>query len=219
MIVIVASATDDEAGALAASSPSGVVTLTPLDLSSPGWEIELGSHEGTFVADGRRRHVSEISGILTRLVTIPATEMLVISPPDREYAACESTAFLAWWLGALQCPVINEPDPTSLVGRRLHPVEWAYVAEQLGVPFDPVLCRPRSRPLTPRDVTWCTMLDGEPTGPVPKAVADSARMLATQSSQRLCGFAFTNRDTKLCAVTPLPRLDDCAWRLVVEALR
>ena len=49
VIVVVASVTDDAATKLAARSGGDVVILTPIDLCSPGWSIELDGPSGALV--------------------------------------------------------------------------------------------------------------------------------------------------------------------------
>ena len=219
MIVVVASVTDDAATELAARSGGDVVLLTPIDLCSPGWSIELDGPPGTLVAGGRRRHVDDLSGVVTRLVTIPQSEMLVLAPADRAYAVCEATAFMAWWLSTLTCPVINEPDPTSLVGRRRHPAEWAQLAARVGVPIHPSMHRTNGHALRADDVTWCTMIDGEPMSCAPPEIIEQAAALARLVHQRLIGFAFTTGAAELCAVSPIPPLADDDWQTLLESLR
>ncbi len=238
MILIVASLTDDEATSVGAKSPSEVVVLTPLDLCSDGWCVELGASDATFVADGQQRSVSELEGVVTRLVMVPSAEMLVLAESDREYAACESTALLAWWLSTLSCPVINEPDPSSLVGPRFHPLQWARLAAELNIPTHTSMsswgptptvatlsASTQARVPSPsRDsLRWCVTIDGEPIDrepidEVPETIADRARLLARHAPQRLCGFAFTP-DSLLCGVTPLPALDAPVWDRLTEVFR
>lgn len=215
MILVVASLTDSEVQGLATRTADDVVVLTPLDLSAPGWAATMSEETSTFVAAGRRHETGAVKGVVTRLVAIPSVEMLVLANDDREYAACESTAFMAWWLSRFSCPVVNAPDPTSLVGRSLHPLHWASIAIGLGITIDPSMIG-RAPGLTPNDVTWCTTFDGEPTTPAANEIATMARLLAKQVPQRLAGFAFTKRDEKFCGCTPLPGLDDATWSRVQE---
>lgn len=223
MIVLVASVTDDEAGGIAAGHPDEIVVLTPLDLCAAGWAAELGRHDAMFVADGRTHHEADLTGIVTRLALVPEDELLILDPADRPYAACEATAFLAWWLATRRCPVINEPHPTSLVGRRRHPIEWAHLAEGLGIPTHPVLRRPGDRTIGAGDVIWCTVFDGDPIVPQRmvghEQIMERASQLGEHATQRLVGFAFTSETGELCATTATPPLDHQTWKRVMAALR
>ena len=207
MIVVIASAIDDESLSLVERWRSDITVLTPLDMSSPGWRIEMDGPRSHFVAAGARHCSSEVDGVLSRLPAVPASEMLVVAHEDREYAACEATATLAWWLTTMRCPVINTPTPASLIGPTLHPTHWRAVAGDLGVPTHRALCDP----LAGREiesVRWCSVLDGQPLGDHGAQEQRWARALAAAAPSRLCAFAFTQTMPALCAVSQLPPLTD-----------
>ena len=211
MIVVVASAIDDEALSLVDRWRSDIAILTPLDMSSPGWRIELDDPRSYFVAAGGRYCSTDIDGVLTRLPAVPAAEMLVVAHEDREYAACEATATLAWWLATLRCPVVNTPTPASLVGPTRHPMQWRAVAGELGVPTHPALCDPLLG-ADVESVTWCAVLDGQPLEDHDDDQDHETRRwataLAATASSRLCAFGFAEPTSGLCAVSPVPPLTD-----------
>jgi hypothetical protein len=207
VIVVIASAIDDEAISLVDRWRSDVAVLTPLDLSCSGWRIEMDQPDSHFVAAGTRYCSTEITGVLTRLSAVPATEMLVVANDDREYAACEATATLAWWLATLQCPVVNSPTPASLIGTTRHPMHWGAIARELGVPVHDALHDPRAV-ADVESVTWCTVLDGRPLGDHDRETARAATALAATTSSRLCAFGFARPTMSLCAVSLLPPLTD-----------
>lgn len=205
MIVVIASAIDDEAASLVDRWRNDIAVLTPLDLSCPGWRIETDQRESHFVAAGTQRCSSEVTGVLTRLPAVPATEMLVVANSDREYAACEATATLAWWLATLRCPVVNDPTPASLIGPTRHPLHWRAVAAELGIPTHPVLCDPLAEI---ESVSWCAVVDGQPLGHHDPEMGRRATALAASTPSRLCAFGFAEPDLGLCAVSQLPPLTD-----------
>ena len=205
MIVVIASAIDDEAISLVDRWRSDIAMLTPLDLSCPGWRIEMDRPDSQFVAGETRYCSGEVTGVLSRLPAVPAMEMLVIAKDDREYAACEATAALAWWLATLQCPVVNVPTPASLLGPTRHPMHWRALAGQLGIPTHPALHDPFAG-ADIESVTWCAVLDGEPVGDHDHETQRQAKMLAATTPNRLCAFGFAEPTLGLCAVTQRPAL-------------
>jgi hypothetical protein len=211
VIVVVASVVDDDAAALPDRWPNrDVVVLTPLDLSTPGWSTELGRADGRFVANGAVLPSAAIEGVLVRLPAVPAAEMLVLAEEDREYAACEATAFLAWWLSTLRCPVVNHPTPTSLVGPVRQPLVWDAMARRSGVSTHPALRVWPNRHPELADITSCTVLDGVVVKACDPRIEGAAVRLAELGGYRLCGFGFgfSGGEPHLAAVTLTPPLDD-----------
>jgi hypothetical protein len=207
VIVVIASAIDDEARSLLDRWRSDIAVMTPLDMSSPGWRIEMDAPRSSFVAAGARHCSGEVDGVLTRLAAVPAAEMLVVAHGDREYAACEATATLAWWLATLRCPVINTPTPASLIGPTRHPTHWRRVAGELGVPTHGALCDPLAG-ADVESVTWCAVLDGQPLGDHCGQEQRWATDLAATSPCRLSAFAFAQPVSSLCATSQLAPLSD-----------
>jgi len=112
--------------------------VLPRDLSRPGWRYQPGQVESSVAAaDGELIPARQISGVLTRLGSIPEDELIEIAPADREYVAREMNAFLLAWLSALRCPMLNRPGNICLSGPNWRPEQWAHAASQAGVPVVP----------------------------------------------------------------------------------
>ncbi|MBD2204580.1 hypothetical protein H6G33_20365 [Calothrix sp. FACHB-1219] len=140
MLVVVASRHDKAAEALVANwAADGVSLLTPEDLSVVGWRQYLNSPADSQAVVGERAiALDQITGVLSRLPTILPQELLHIVPEDRVYVAGEMNAFLIAWLSSLNCPVLNRPTPTYLLGPAWRLEQWAYAAAQLGIAVRPV---------------------------------------------------------------------------------
>ncbi|MFD4660635.1 hypothetical protein ACFWP2_34055 [Kitasatospora sp. NPDC058444] len=223
MIAIVASAVDDEAAALARRwARHDAAVITPLDLSRPGWQAEVGGGPGTFVAAGIPRPADELTGVLVRLPAVPPRELVGVVPEDRPYAASESTAMLSWWLGRLTCPVVNPPTPTCLVGPPRSRLEWLCHAARLGIPTasgrsDGSRSRaPRSAPAPRRhhDRALVTVIGGRARSG-PAAPRPAAEALAADAGLPLLGAWFHTGSHALNAVTLVPPLTE---RAVLAAL-
>ena len=104
-----------------------------------GWCHQLGATDvSTAVVSGHVVATAEIAGVLTRLPCVTEHELPHIVPADRAYVATEMTAFLAFWLSELACPVLNRPTPACLTGPNWRPEQWVHAAAQLGMPVCPV---------------------------------------------------------------------------------
>jgi hypothetical protein len=138
-LLIVASASDETARQLATLwKNDGARLVLPRDLSRPGWRYQPGQVESSVAAaDGELIPARQISGVLTRLGSIPEDELIEIAPADREYVAREMNAFLLAWLSALRCPMLNRPGNICLSGPNWRPEQWAHAASQAGVPVVP----------------------------------------------------------------------------------
>jgi hypothetical protein len=140
VIIVLASSYDQEARTLIdRGGTDRMALLTCADLSVPGWRHYL-SATGTSVAviGGRQVPLQEIKGVVTCLPTVSELELLHIVPSDRSYVAAEMTAFLLYWLSALECPVVNRPAPTCLCGPYWRPEQWVHLASQIGLRVAPV---------------------------------------------------------------------------------
>src|SRR5262249_12585777 len=133
LIVVVADEADDEAVALVSRwTAADAVRLTPGDLSRPGWSALLPQAGPTFVAERERRATADITGVLVRLAAVSPHDLPYFGEEDREYAAAEMTAFLAYWLSALTCPVVNRPSPSFLLGPAWTNEQWLGFAAGFG---------------------------------------------------------------------------------------
>jgi hypothetical protein len=140
MIVIVANRWDPTARTVASRwYPEDVGVLNAQDLSTAGWN-QLLPVTGNSAAVIERKLVShqEISGVLTRLPCIFATELTDIVPADRSYVAAEMTSFLLFWLSQLTCPMLNRPTPICLCGPYWRREKWLHAAAEAGIPVQPV---------------------------------------------------------------------------------
>jgi hypothetical protein len=62
--------------------------------------------------------VDSISGVVTLIDGVFASDLPQVAPADRVYVAGEMTAFLSVWLHTLPCPKLNPPSLTSLCGQK-----------------------------------------------------------------------------------------------------
>lgn len=136
MFVIVASRYDKEAQALVKRwSDRDVRLLTCGDLSLSGWRHHpTYPQESVAVISGETIPVGQITGVLSRLPGVHDYEIPQIMPTDRPYVAAEMTAFLSAWLNHLQCPVLNRPAATCLLGPNWRSQQWTHTAARLGIP-------------------------------------------------------------------------------------
>lgn len=200
MLVIVASRHDKAAEALAAHwAADDVSLLTSEDLSVVGWRHYLGaSSDCTAVVGGQAIALAKISGVLNRLPYISQPELLQIAPEDRAYTAAEMNAFLISWLSGLQCPVLNRPTPTYLLGPAWRPEQWVYAASQLGIPVRPV--RRQSslsaniQPLVPENPVTVTVVGNRCLGEVDEVLAHHAKRLADTAKVDLLRVHLSSRE-------------------------
>jgi hypothetical protein len=147
VIVIIASQNDEPARLLTARwEANGARLLTPKDLSIPGWRYK--PHPGrdyTAIVTKRLVTGTEITGVFTRLSWVLDQDVPHVVSHDRAYVATEMTAFLSSWLSGLQCPVINRPTPTCLIGPAWRQEQWVHAAARLGIPVCSVRRNTRHR--------------------------------------------------------------------------
>ena len=138
-ILVFASARDEQARAFAERhAASGVVRITPEDLSLEGWVFAASCPaDATFVASGRIRPAASIKAVLSRLGAVTPDDLPHIHPEDRTYVAAEMSALLLAFLHSLACPVFNRPDPQCLSGPSWRAEQWLATAHQLGIPVRP----------------------------------------------------------------------------------
>jgi hypothetical protein len=139
MIVVLASAHDSKARSLVAAwAPADARLCTPADLSTPGWRHRVGEpNEATAVIGGEPVPATAITGVLTRLPAVAANELAHIAAADRDYVACEMTAFLISFLAALPCPMLNRPSASALSGPSWRQEQWLRAAVRCGIPVLP----------------------------------------------------------------------------------
>lgn len=117
--------------------------LNPLQLISAEtlayslrWEHRIsGGDVSIFIemADCRKIHSQQISGVLNRLTWLPSEHLALANPADRDYAAQEWTAFFMSWLRGLPPPVLNQASAQGLSGPYFHASEWICRAADAGL--------------------------------------------------------------------------------------
>jgi hypothetical protein len=208
VIVIVAHPSDDRAWTLAARwAEHDARVMTSRDLSTPGWSYRL-DHEGTAttaVIDGRVAAAEDIAGVLTCVPAVTADELRHVVPEDRAYVAAEMTALMVAWLSCLECPVMNQPTPDSLMGPAWHPAQWLHAAGGLGISVRPLQRRVRrAAPAAPvaaeSDLVPVVVVGDAAFGAADAASRDCARRLAAAAGVDLLTAYFA--DARLAAVEP-----------------
>ncbi|MBX9243730.1 hypothetical protein ICW40_02785 [Actinotalea ferrariae] len=139
MIVVLASRHDREAHRLAeAWHRHDARVMTPDDLSVAGWQVRApGALSSRVVVGGDVVDDAAVTGVVTRLMTVPAEELRRVREVDRAYAAREMTAFLGFWLSTLACPVLNPPAAVHLCGPGWRDERWLLTASRLGIAVVP----------------------------------------------------------------------------------
>jgi hypothetical protein len=139
VILIVASELDAVARDAASSWPGDdAVVLTPRDLCTRGWRIDLGAfEESQIVASGNIYPVRDVAGVITLLPYVMDYELFTIEELERKYVASEIAAFLFYFLSKLECPVLNRPTAHCLAGPSWRPEQWNEVCRQAGLPTRP----------------------------------------------------------------------------------
>lgn len=221
MLVIFTSRCDREARELAARwAAQDAVLLTCEDLSAAGWRHRLPRRAAgaAAVVGGRTVATAEIDAVLTRWPGVFEQELGRIAPEQRPYAASEMTAFLRSWLTQLDCPVVNRPTATTLIGPSWRPEQWVHAAARLRIPARPVRRRVSlsapSRPAGAEEARFATVtVVGERSfGATHPLLGEHARRLAAAAGVELLAVHFSGpeRDAELLSADLLPSLDDGA---------
>jgi hypothetical protein len=198
MIVVVAGQQDSMAQSLVARwAADDARLLTCDDLSEAGWSYAPSDPAAsTAVVGGRPVAVTDMAGVLTRLLGVSADMLPHIDPADRTYVATEMHAFLVAWLDALPCPVLNRPSPDCLMGPYWRREKWVQRAAQLGIPVVPVQrstrssCTSAPTPTTVKDGVTVTVVGRRAVGSVDHTLARQARDLAMAAGVELLGVRF-----------------------------
>jgi hypothetical protein len=116
-------------------SASRVVHASIADLSCAGWRYVSGCPEqAAACAGGRVIPATRIAAVLCRISHVAPADLRTLHADDRDYAAAEMTAFLRAWLAQFRGVRCNEPTWMSLAGPGWHPLQWAWIVSNLGVP-------------------------------------------------------------------------------------
>jgi hypothetical protein len=136
VILVAASELDSQAQQLVENWPrKQAVLMTPRDLCTKGWRIELGRIEaGCMVASGESLAVGRLRGILNLLPYVSEYELITIESASRRYVAAEITALLFYLLTVIRCPVLNRPTANNLTGPDWRPEQWAQACRKVGIP-------------------------------------------------------------------------------------
>jgi len=203
MFIIIASRYDAAAQAFASYwAKYEIVLLTAEALSIAGWcYYPQNAAASTAVIGGQTVAVDKISGVLTRLSSIPETELPHIVSADRNYVAVEMTAFLLAWLSSLSCTVLNRPSPGCLAGPAWRQAQWVYTAAQLGIPVRPLhqpstLSTNYSSTFDEDDIITVTVVGERCFGTDNKIYQTQARQLAAKSKTDLLAAHFSKSTTE-----------------------
>ena len=223
MILILASELDAVAQDAAAQWPGGrAIVLTPRDVCTRGWRVELAAfEESQIVASGSIYPVRDVSGVVTLLPYVMDYELFAIEEPERKYVASEVTAFLFYLLSRLECPVLNRPTAHCLAGPSWRTEQWNAACRRVGIRHKP-FGRQRHPQLPAgersNDSTRVSVVGSECVGEVDTAFRSSAVELARLArveflTIRLAGEA---EDQTLHSVQLVPDLGD---GLIFEAVQ
>jgi len=209
LILIVASAADAAAGALAnAWRAADARCLRPADLSMPGWRHFVGSEgkRGRIAVGGIVVSEREVTGVLTRTTWISPYELPLIAETDRTYVATEMSAFLLSWLSSLDCPVVNRPWPGCLAGPPWRAPQWMAAAAAAEL-LTPAFGRMQAQD---GDTVMLTVVGMRCFGAAAPELHAASLRLAALADTELLGLAFdSNRaGAAFLGATAFPPLDD-----------
>ncbi len=155
MILVIASELDTLARDIVTNWPrKHAILLTPRDLCTRGWRIELGLTEGvSVVASGTIVRLSEVSGVLSLLPYVFDYELFSIEESARKYVSAELRALLFYLLTRLRCPIINRPTAQNLSGPDWRHEQWALECQKVCIPTKRTYRKSRSLPPHGNDST------------------------------------------------------------------
>jgi hypothetical protein len=214
VLVVVAGPRDHGARELAArldvlAGPARV--LCAADLAVAGWSGRIKGRAGA-AAQGREMAAvvagepvdpDQIDGLVVRTPCVVEQDLPFIAADDRGYVAAEMTAFLAWWLWRLPCPVLNPPTPACLCGPGWSASQWVQRAAAMGMPVRTMRRRARFgrselHHLVDSPVT-VTVVGRRCLGDPDPALAERALQLAAAGGAGLLAVQFDgpNRDARV----------------------
>jgi hypothetical protein len=176
----------------------GACLLTCADLSVAGWVYHLADRSiATAVIGGRKVVLEEIRGVVTRLPWVTEHELVSIASADRAYVAAEMSAFLAFWLSELNCPVLNRPTPGSLNGPSWRREQWIFTAARVGMRVASVRHHfSLSSTATLHDQvaasTTVTVVGDRCLGQADASLLERSRQLAEAANVELLGIQFSD---------------------------
>jgi hypothetical protein len=192
--------------------------MAPSDLSRAGWSCN--SHDplrSVCVIGGACHRASSIEGVLIRRSAVLASDLLHITPDDRNYVAAEMNAFLTYWLTAIGRPVLNHPTPRSLSGPGWYPEHWMFYAFRSGLrvkdhkrSVGPHATQHPAWPEHPAPYVDLTVVGESAIGDVSTGLAAKARELAKSAGVKFVRFRFdgSGDDAVFLQADLFPPLDD-----------
>ncbi len=223
MILIIASELNTVAQDAAAEWPGGpAIVLTPRDLCTRGWRIDLGAFdESQIVPGGSIYPVRDVMGVVTLLPYVMDYELFAIEEPERKYAASEITAFLFYFLSRLECPVLNRPTAHCLTGPSWRPEQWNVACRRAGIHAKPLRRQQALQPTTGKvvNVSTCISVVGSKcVGETRAAFRSSAMELARLARVDFLTVRLAGEDEEqtLHSVELVPDLRD---GLILEAVQ
>lgn len=184
-----------------------VVHASIADLSCAGWRYVGGCPErATACAGGRMIAATQITAVLCRISHVTASDLRSIHIDDREYAAAEMTAFLGAWLAQFQGELCNEPTWMSLAGPGWHPLQWAWVVSQLGVP---VMTGAQREQTASMHCETATVSGSEVFGVTDPTLIEYSLRIARAETARSLAVRFVHDDEwRFASADPCPELDE-----------
>jgi len=108
--------------------------MTCAEFSAAGWRYDLQDPtSATAILNDKQVPIDEITGAVIRLSYVNESELSHITSADRAYVAAEISAFLAFWLSELTCPLLNRPAPGTLCGPCWRREQWLTSARRVGL--------------------------------------------------------------------------------------
>lgn len=176
----------------------GACLLTCEDLSLAGWGYYLADPStATAVIGGRKVVLGEIRGVVTRLPWVTELELVSIMSADRAYVAAEMSAFLAFWLSDLNCPVLNRPTAGTLNGPPWGREQWIFTAARVGMRVPSVqhhlTLSSAATVHGPVDAnTTVTVVGNRCLGQADRSLLERSRLLAEAANVELLGIQFSD---------------------------
>lgn len=205
-LLVLAHPGDTALHALSRQEPSRIAHASIADLSRAGWRYESERPEqATACAGGRVISAERIAGVLCRIPVVHATDLPHVHAEDRSYVAAEINAFLFAWLAQFTGVRFNMPTWASLAGPAWHPLQWAWVVANAGLP---VATAPAGGAPDEREIVTATVVCGDVFGVTDRRLVDMALAVAAAAHSALLSVTFAcDGEWKVLAADPSPQLD------------
>jgi hypothetical protein len=202
MLLVVTSANDPDLALL--TKRSSVAVVVPAHLSQSGWSYKVGAGARARLVTSRgETKATELSGVLTRVQRVRASDLPHIHGDDREYVAAEMTAYLAALIHELPCPLLNRPAANSLWGPPWISEHWWRAAAKEGFP---VCCNYDKKCADVASVVVVGTNTIPDTG-LPEGAVDLSIVLAARADVSLLEARFCQHHKALQDVTLHPKLN------------